>query len=212
MPKTFACSITLVCLFFLSCPVQAEVFRFTGESDMEYTNPANWMPSYPGIIINADDVVIIEHPVLFSGPLLLIHGSLRLEAGGSVSAKESHIRIAGGAGVDIRGALEIASLNSEGTLMVHRWASLIVTDMSLDPGSTSLMMPFSSVNIRDSFLLEGRLDVMGLCEVGGVLDNFGRLIVLSEAQLSVEGGMRLGTDQDILYHPQAMITVGMVAS
>lgn len=208
MPKTLAYSFTLACLFFLSLSAHADTFRFTGESDTEFTNPSNWSPSYPGIIIDEGDLVIIESNADFDGPLFLVHGAVRIESGVTLNSPETHLQLAPGASLDLRGEFIGFSLISQGTLMLHSWASIQTNETELAEGSVSMIMSMASMSVTQGATLGGRLDIMGSFEVMGTFHNEGNLIVLAGAEVIAAGGMSMETDKEIFYHPQADIRIG----
>lgn len=208
MPKTLAYSFTLACLFFFSFSAQAEVFRFTGESDKEFTNASNWSPAYPGIIIDESDVVIIESNADFDGPLLLVQGTVRVEHGASLNSPETHLQLAPGASLDLRGTFVGFSIISQGTLMLQSWASIEANEIDFAEGSVSMVMSMASIKVNADATLTGRLDIMGSLEVMGTFHNEGNLIVMAGAEVIAAGGMSMDLDKEIFYHPQADIRIG----
>lgn len=205
---TLSRTITLASLLFITLSTQAEVFRFTGASDQNYTNPENWNPSYPGIIISEDDQVILESKTEFDGPLLLINGALRIESHAGLDAPQTHLQLTLGASLDLRGKLCLMSMISEGNMMLQAWSSLTIEDLSIESRSETMMMAMSDVEVRGNLSIIGRIDLYGTLTVAGTLTQSGQLVVMASGLLEATSGIIMDADTSFYYHPEATLFVG----
>lgn len=208
MLMTFSRTITLASLLFITLSTQAEVFRFTGDSDNHYTNPENWSPSYPGIIISEQDQVIFEADAEFDGPLLLINGGVRIESHAKLDAPTTHFQLTPGASLDLRGKAILMSVISEGSMILQPWSKLTVEDMSVESGADMIVMSMGDVEVTGNFNIQGRLDLFGTLTVDGTLTQSGELLVMASALLEAEAGIVMDTDTSFYYHPEATLLVG----
>lgn len=205
---TFSRIITLASLLFITLSTQAEVFRFSGDSDKNYTNPENWSPSYPGIIISADDQVILESEAEFDGPLLLINGGFRIESHASLDAPSTHIQLTPGASIDLRGKLLLMSLITEGNMILQPWSKLRIKEFIGETGSETMIMAMGDAEISGKVEIAGRVDLYGTLTVGGTLTQSGQLVVMASALLEAEAGIFMDSDTSFYYHPEATMLVG----
>lgn len=201
-------TITLASLLFITISTQAEVFRFTGASDQNYTNPDNWNPSFPGIIVSEEDQVIIEADAIFDGPLLLINGGFRIESRAMLDATQAHLQLTPGASLDLRGTLLLQSLISESNVMVHAWAKLKLQDFSAESNSETMIMSLGDVKVMHDLSISGRIDLYGTLTVAGNLTHSGQFLVMASALLEAESGIIMETDTSFYYHPEATLFVG----
>jgi len=208
MLMTISRTITLASLFFITLSTQAEVFRFTGASDKNYTNPENWSPSYPGIIISEDDQVILESEAKFDGPLLLINGGFRIESHAKLDAPTTHFQLTPGASLDLRGKLLLMSLITEGTMIIQPWSKLATEEFATAIGSETMIMAMGDTEISGNAEIAGRVDVYGTLTVGGTLTQSGQLVVMASALLEAEAGILMDSDTSFYYHPEATMLVG----
>lgn len=208
MLMTLSRTITLASLFFITLNIQAEVFRFTGASDKNYTNPENWSPSYPGIIISENDQVILESMAEFDGPLLLVNGGLRIESQAKLDAPQTHVQITSGASLDLRGKALLMSIISEGSIILQPWSKLTAEDISVESGSDTIVMSMGDVEVTGDFNILGRVDLFGTVTVEGTLTQSGELMVMASALLEAEAGIVMDTDTSFYYHPEATLLVG----
>lgn len=205
---TFSRTITLASLLFITLSTQAEVFRFTGNSDKNYTNPENWSPSYPGIIISENDQVILESKAEFDGPLLLINGGFRIESHAMLDAANTHFQLTPNASLDLRGKLFLVSLITEGNMIIQPWSKLEAEEFTTEIGSETMIMAMGDAEISGNLAIAGRVDVYGTLTVGGILTQSGQLVVMASALLEAEAGILMNADTSFYYHPEATMLVG----
>ena len=208
MTFTLARLFSLLILLFSSLTVSAEVYRFTGAESQDFSDPANWEGGFPGIIISEQDQLIIEAPAIFDGPLMIIHGGIRIETRASLTATQSHVQVTPSGWIDNRGTLDVFSLITEGVLMNQAWAFLAATDMSFEQGSENLIQAMSEVRVAGDLTIAGRSSLSGSLYVGNELIQEGELSVSASAVLEVGKGLLMDADTVLYYHPQAILMVG----
>ncbi len=150
---------SFVCLAFLITwarfPTTKRLFVFTGNEDRQWTNAGNWQPSYPGNEIAKGMQVMVYGPVEFENFDLTVSGELDIEMGGNLKSTSKAMIIAEGARVENRGAIEVAHISNNGTLVNQVSASLSVDTFLSSIASLTTNQPAAKINTAHVWVNNG---------------------------------------------------------
>jgi hypothetical protein len=119
-------------LFFTSS--FATNFYFTGNEDTEYTNEANWSPSFPGREIAAGDKVYVQADIDLNGFDVRVKGLLDVSLGATISSKENGFVIENEGVLVNNGEIHVAKIVSAGRLDNSAAAQMVATNCTIQNG------------------------------------------------------------------------------
>ncbi len=203
---TSSSTIFLLSFFLISfLGAESRTFRFTGAEDRDYSNPANWLPAYPGDDIAEGDLLVVERDAIFLGEQLRVLGSLRVEEAATLRMNRSKLILGISGSIDLRGALVVKELQSFGQLLCHRNSSLAGEQCLLEASSQSMMLAGSAMWIDGDLKLLGRADVGAKLVIGGTFWQEGELTVGAAGHVEWQDAWLMESGASMYYHLHARI-------
>ncbi|MBX7240503.1 MAG: hypothetical protein K1X92_02055 [Bacteroidia bacterium] len=134
----------LIIYMILPVLTQARQYFFTGSENIFYENPANWSPSYPGNVIQGNDIVIIQSSVNFEGFDLIVEGKLMIELGETITSGSNGIIVHASGLLQNEGEIGVDFIENYGNIS-NGLQSVIFTDKYYGSKETEIkgMISFS---------------------------------------------------------------------
>ena len=176
--------LTLTILF---TNASAANYYFSGNEDADYTNAANWFPTYPGTTIGVDDKVFIQADANIIGFDLLVEGLLDVSMGAKISASSSNLLLKRNAKVMNNGEIIVSYLKNEGTFENCAGGRFACSQLNNTISGTMNSAIASKSFINETFLNEGVYNLSSECVVKGNFFNKKSITLSNQAILNVIG-------------------------
>lgn len=183
--KTFV-SLTAFLLILVSNTFAVD-FYFSGNEDADYTNAANWSPTYPGTTIGANDKVFIQADANIIGFDLMVEGLLDISMGAKISANGNNLVLRGNAKVMNNGEIIVSNIKNEGTFENCAGARFACKQFNNTKSGIMNAGIASKSFINELFLNEGVYNLSSECEVKGNFFNKKSITLSHQAILNVSG-------------------------
>lgn len=162
-------------------------FYFSGNEDADYTNPANWYPTYPGATIGANDKVFIQADANIVGFDLMVEGLLDISMGAKISAVNNNLVLKNNAKVMNNGEIVVSNIKNEGIFENCAGARVACKQFNNTISGTMNSGIASKSYINELFLNEGIYNLSSECVVKGDFVNKKSVTLSHQATLNVKG-------------------------